>query len=614
MFMVDHGIAMRNHVIVLDDEPGITSLCQRLLERANFEVTSYTNPSDALKALETQTTVVFQPDLLLVDIRMPGMDGFEVVDAVRQYFPDLAVLVMTGFGTVETAVEALRRGADGLVLKPFSAEELVQSVRRALEQSQHKQDVLRLQALRPLFDVSESLFTETNPKRLRNLVLDAVCGHLKCSHAEFYQVDTSSAKSAHGTDKLKPRLRLLAAVHRPLTGYSDREKTGDTKPLDPEVDTQPPIALLTEPIAHKSAAQKMSMLIHQENKPIADNEEAHIQQILASRGLSSVICTPVSLKAGAIVTGVLFAARKVGEPRFREADLELLVVLARQAAVALENARLHAELRDKLRQLEDSQRALIQAEKMATAGRLTASIAHEINNPLQAVQNCLHLAERPELTAEQRKSYLGMASNEMDRLMQTVNRMLDFYRPTALDRKPIDINPLLDRVISLVGNQLEEQSIHVHRNFGTSLPPILAVSDQILQVFLNLILNAMEAMPRGGDIFLETILKDDSPSSRKLILEPLALQKEVEIYIEDTGPGIPLSEQKHVFEPFVSTKEKGTGLGLAVSYGIVTAHGGRLELIDHHTRAGQRFRHEQINAKLGNGACFRVSLPIAETT
>jgi nitrogen-specific signal transduction histidine kinase len=104
----------------------------------------------------------------------------------------------------------------------------------------------------------------------------------------------------------------------------------------------------------------------------------------------------------------------------------------------------------------------------------------------------------------------------------------------------------------------------LHRNFAANLPPILAVSDQIQQVFLNLLLNAMEAMPGSGDIFIVTTLAGEVKSTGKLASEKQAPQKEVEIYIEDTGPGIPMNERKHIFEPFVSTKDEGIGLGLAV--------------------------------------------------
>jgi two-component system NtrC family sensor kinase len=291
------------------------------------------------------------------------------------------------------------------------------------------------------------------------------------------------------------------------------------------------------------------------------------------------LATPVSPKKE--VSRFLFAAREQGETAFRESDLEMFVILARQAAVALENAYLHAELRAYIRRVEDSQRALIQAEKLATAGRLTASIAHEINNPLQAVQNCLHLAGRKELPVKERQGYLKMAQGELERLMNTVQRMLDFYRPGALDRKQANINDLLKRVLSLLEQQLTERGIQLHTHYSTRLPNVLVVGDQIQQVFLNLILNAMEAMPKGGELFIET--------SREI--------NEVVVVLRDTGPGIPEKECEHLFEPFVSTKEGGTGLGLAVSYGIIAAHGGSLDLL----------------TGLGRGACFKVTMPVEES-
>lgn len=573
---------MRHMVFVVDDEPGIVRLCERLLGRAGFQVRTFNNPLQVLEILEEQRL-----DLLLVDIRMPGVDGFQVIESARRSHPDLAVVVMTGFGTVDTAIEALRRGADGLILKPFSGAELVQSVRRALQQSQSKQDVLRLQALRPLFDITESLFTETNPRRLQSLVLEAVCGHLHCSHAEFYQARGAAAAPVQKGERTTGGMRLVGSLHT------------DGNPLP---GSQPPPAerkrndggLLTEPIARQADTLRTPLLIQRDA-----GADPALQQILLSRSLGSVMCAPVVLKAGAALRGVLLAARDLHEPHFRESDLEMFVLLARQAAVALENARLHAQLRDNIRQLEESQRALIQAEKMAIAGRLTASIAHEINNPLQSVQNCLHLAGRSELPAAQRQAYFSTAQSELERLMFTVQRMLDFYRPSALDRKPTDVNQLLQKVLSLAEKQLADHQVEAITELSPRLPPVLAVGDQVQQVFLNLVLNAMEAMPAGGKIFVKTSLQ---PFPAAQSQEQNTMPASVEILFEDTGPGVPPSDRKHIFEPFVSTKEKGTGLGLAVSYGIITAHGGSLDLVERRQRAA------------GQGACFRVTLPVAEHT
>src|SRR6188474_2375411 len=137
-------------VLVVDDESGIALLCDRVLSRAGYEVVSETNPHTAIEDLQQKRF-----DLLLVDIRMPEVDGFDVISRAQMVQPDIAVLVMTGFGTVETAIRALRQGVDGLLLKPFKqSEELLQAVRQALTDNQRKRDTARVSALRPLFNVT----------------------------------------------------------------------------------------------------------------------------------------------------------------------------------------------------------------------------------------------------------------------------------------------------------------------------------------------------------------------------------------------------------------------------------------------------------------------------
>jgi signal transduction histidine kinase len=255
----------------------------------------------------------------------------------------------------------------------------------------------------------------------------------------------------------------------------------------------------------------------------------------------------------------------------------MFFVLARQAVVAMENARLYEDLRAYVRRVEDSQEALLRAEKMAAAGRLTASIAHEVNNPLQSVQNCLHLAGREDVAPDKRKEYFELAQNELERLMKTMHRMLDFYRPGATRVEHVDLLELLQHVLNLASQQLSQRRIAVKKNVPDSLPAIYAVSGQIQQVFLNLILNSLDAMPEGGE----------------LRIDARAVDHGVEISFHDTGSGIPENHRNDIFEPFFSTKDGGTGLGLTVSYNIVTAHGGTLNLVN----------------EPEPGACFRLFLP-----
>jgi two-component system NtrC family sensor kinase len=522
-------------VLVVDDEPGIALLCRRLLTRAGFRVDALTDPRAAVIHLQENKV-----DLLLVDIRMPEVDGFEVIAHAQRLQPDIAVLVMTGFGTVETAIRALRQGVDGLILKPFEGgDDLVNAVGQALADSEQKHDSARLQALSPLFNVTETLFSETHRERLLDLILNATCGHLHCSNAAYYLEENADGP------------RLAASRGKLLPAGKDK--------------------LVSDLIVHANSSA--SPIIVNASGPGDEDIQAQLQDLQIGAAVLAPVIRP-NFRA------VLYAARDANDPPFRESDLEMFQILARQATVAMENSRLYAEQVNYVRKVEESQKALVQAEKMAAAGRLSASIAHEVNNPLQAVQNCLHLAGRDDLPAEKRGEYFDLARTELERLMLTVRRMLDFYRPSTAVSENINIKDILQRVLDLMSVQLDKRGAYIKADIPESLPNVRAVGNEIQQVFVNLLLNSMDVLPVDGYIKVTA----------------RAIKKGVEIFFEDNGPGIPTAQQGRIFEPFFSTKDAGTGLGLTVSYNIVTAHGGTLELVP--DRAP--------------GACFRIFLPYGE--
>lgn len=527
---------VQTRILVVDDEPGITRLCERLLTRAKYGVTSFTDPAAAMTFVEKNNI-----DLLLVDIRMPEISGFDLIAHVKRHQPDTAVLVMTGYGTVDTAIQALREGVDGLLLKPFNtSSELILTVKQALDDNQKKRDIARSQALRPLFDVTETFLAETRQDRLIEIVVKAICTHLHCNNAGFYQYSDTD----NSLNLLAGRGILLSVDISSLEG-----------------------GLFGSPDTLGAPAWISA----------GGPGETGQQTILVSLGLGSIFIAPISRLN---VHGVIIAGRDAEEAAFREVDWEMFILLVRQAAIAMENARLYEELRGYVKRMEESQQALIRAEKMAAAGRLTASIAHEINNPLQAVQNCLHLATREEIPPKKQREYIDLAKHELDRLMRTVQRMLDLFRPGSVDPQRVNLVILLRRVIKLLSSQLHGRNIRIKTRFSSKMPAILAVSGQLEQVFINLILNAYDAMPEGGELKISGRRAGDM----------------VEIFVQDTGLGVSEENRSRIFEPFVSTKEGGTGLGLTVSYGIIAAHGGSLDLISDHNP----------------GARFRVTIPIKD--
>jgi len=529
-------------VLIVDDDRTIVRLCQRLLERAAYQVFAVMDPYEALKILEHQKV-----DLLLSDVRMPIMDGFELIAQARKYQPELSVLVMTGYGSIDTAILALHRGVDGLILKPFeNSAELIQSVQRVLEESRQRRDAARLQALRPLFDVTEQLLAETSPQTLEKLILNAVTGLFQAGFAGIYRVSQEI-----GT------FELVRSTEMPHT-VNDSVLT--QRLIEAAANTDSPIFVCAS----------------------GPNRSAAEQELLRIMGLETALVAPVRRNNSQFV---FCACRTAGSALFTEADLEMFVILARQAVVALENARLYSALHDYVRQVEDSQRALVQAEKMAAVGRLVASLAHEINNPLQAVRNCLHLAMRKGIDHDQHFRYLKMTDSELERLVMTVRRMLDFYRPGGVEKQKTDIDQIIDRVLDLVNPQLRQQNVTVHLKHAGTNQPLLIVPDQIQQVIFNLMINAMDAIEENAA---------EGKNSAEIWIDVYHERHHVRILIEDSGPGIPIDLREGIFEPFTSTKQHGTGLGLAVSYGIMERHHGSISL---------------ISPKYGKGACFEVTLP-----
>ena len=243
----------------------------------------------------------------------------------------------------------------------------------------------------------------------------------------------------------------------------------------------------------------------------------------------------------------------------------------------------------KIRELERRtvEQQLFESEKLAAVGRLAATVAHEINNPLEAIKNALYLVVSRTPADDPNRQFLEIASKETNRVSGIIRQMLGFYRPTAV-KAPADVNAILEDAIALLQRQLRQHHVALQTDLEPRLPRVPASADQLKQVFLNLFLNAQEAMPDGGTLHITTRL------SRATDPEFLA-GRYVLVQIRDTGTGIAEEHLQHIFEPFYSTKResKGTGLGLWVSLGIVQNHGGQIK----------------VRSRPGYGTTFTIALP-----
>jgi signal transduction histidine kinase len=290
---------------------------------------------------------------------------------------------------------------------------------------------------------------------------------------------------------------------------------------------------------------------------------------------TGAMLAPMSVRDQKI--GVMGAFAAQGQT-FDDRDLALLNSMASTVAIAIENARLYAESKAFAKELAASQAQLLQSAKLAATGRLAASIAHEINNPLQALQSCIYLIADGASPDDPNVRYANIARAELDRIARIVGRMLDFHQPATDTQEPTDLNALIENTLALVHKRLQHSHIGVRTELAPRLPAIHAVPDHIKQVLLNLVLNAMEAMPDGGTLEIRTTQ---------------ATPEWIDMAIQDNGVGIEPAEIAHLFEPFYTTKPRGTGLGLSVSYDLIARHGGQI----------------LVDSAPGNGTTFTVHLP-----
>jgi two-component system, NtrC family, sensor kinase len=234
------------------------------------------------------------------------------------------------------------------------------------------------------------------------------------------------------------------------------------------------------------------------------------------------------------------------------------------------------------RKREKAQEAqFARAEKMAAVGTLAAGVAHEVNNPVAGILTCLDMIESSRDDVATCYRYLGLVRDGVKRIERTVLNLLDFSRPRELAAQATSLNERLQRVVELVGYQLRKNRVDVRFDLAPAGAVILADPFQIEQLFLNLVLNAIQAMPHGGSLTLRTM--------------HVAGGRRVAAEVVDTGAGIPEEIRDRIFDPFFTTREvgQGTGLGLSVSYGIASAHGGSIE----------------VESEIGKGSAFRVVLP-----
>ena len=279
------------------------------------------------------------------------------------------------------------------------------------------------------------------------------------------------------------------------------------------------------------------------------------------KALDCKLCVPLISRNELV--GILILGPKKTNLRFVDSDIEFISVLADQLTVAVENAILYENQKEINAELKRAQKQIVQSEKLAALGQMSASLAHEVNNPLGIIKNYILILSESIDDNDPNRRNLKMIKEEVDRIARIVKSLLDFSRPENNKMTRLDLSSILKQTVSLIDKELVKREIKIKTQLPENLCPVMGSGDQLKQVFLNLLVNSKDFMPDGGEITI---------SARNTDLG-------AEIELSDTGCGIKKENISQIFEPFFTTKQegKGTGLGLWICYGIIQRHGGTIQ-------------------------------------
>jgi signal transduction histidine kinase len=312
---------------------------------------------------------------------------------------------------------------------------------------------------------------------------------------------------------------------------------------------------------------------------------------------SLVISTAIFLVGAIIMFGIAIRMVKpieqltLAAKRIEDGDLQHRVSIHRDdeiGSLAAAFNQMAERLGKRETELKESQTVLRRADRLSSLGLLTAGLAHEIRNPLVAIRTFTQLLPERYEDPEFRDGFQGLALKEVDRICGLINDLLSFARPSKPNVSPQNINDVVDNIARILETQAKEKNVEVIRRFSSDLPMVWIDREQMKQVFMNLILNAIQAMKDGGSIVISTGVS--AKSDGELVREY------VQVEVRDTGIGIPPENLERIFDPFFTSKDEGSGLGLAVSHQIVQEHSGFVT----------------VKSTVGKGTAFFVNVPIGK--
>jgi len=418
--------------------------------------------------------------------------------------------------------------------------------------------------------------------RLLHLILTCVTAGtaLGFNRARLFLVDKERnivyGKMAVGPSNLEEANRIWSEIAKKYEELEDLIKASEDNYRD---DT--PLHMITRLMAYSLSDEKeIIVTCIKRKKPILERNAflnpSSNKNFVNMIGANEFVCVPLVVKEEAI--GLICADNYYSKKPITQEHVQLLSTFANHAALAIENADAYKILGEKVNQLKETQERLIRSERLAVIGNMAAYVAHEIRNPLTTIGGFARSILRASSQDDQTRQNAGIIVEEVSRLERILANIMDFSKPVESVKIASQINEILENTCSLMDPYFKNGGIKLIKRFNFMVPNVVIDQTQIKQVFLNLIKNAVESMPGGGTLTLETLEEDEH----------------VKINITDTGEGMTAEIMQNIFVPFFTTKVDGTGVGLAVSQKIVDDHSGFIK----------------VKSSLQEGTTFSIYLPI----
>lgn len=519
-------------ILVVDDEQDVRDYLGRDLNRRGYHVIEASTAEDGIEQVRVNDV-----DLVLLDVKLPKMDGVQALEEIKKINPEIEAIMITGHGTIESATESMRKGAYDYVEKPLSIEKIVLMIEKALEKHQLKELVA-------LYEISKAIFSTIEMNDLLEIIVDLTMRVLQADDTSVMLFDEQN--------------KLYIAISYGLEEQIRR----DTR------------LAVGERIAGWVAEYKQSLLLLNGLK-----DDFRFEGVRGREEIKSSLVVPL-LKNDKLL-GILTVNRMRIPNNFNKGDLYKANIFASLVSLALDNANLYKEFKKAQEQivktnaellnsvidlkkanadLQSSQRQLVQSTKMAALGRLVADMAHEVNNPLMIISGRAQLSLMEEINNEKLKNNIEIILEESLRAKNVMERLLRFSRPSKGEWERVNINTSIDGLVAIIKQQFELNGIKIETDFSAEPLFVLIEEKHIQEALLNILNNAKDAIGTKGEIKITTFAEGDF----------------ARIDIKDSGCGMSQDVLDKILDPFFTTKEKGTGLGLSVCYSIIKDFNGDL--------------------------------------